>query len=467
MSRTIRRRLLLAGLGLLLVAGVALGAYTYLGRREVTTASSEALRFYRLGRENERNMYYTEAMSAYAEALKHDPHFVMATIRLAALTRERDPDRARALFEGVRPFTGSITERERFQFRIFEMGMNQKTTMELEPVIADYVRRYPDDPDAYMTRSSLFVKLNRMPEAIADLEKVVALNPNFALAYNQLGYYWLGQEDYSKAEEYLRRYRFLAPDQANPYDSLGELYVSTGRYEEAEENLKKALSVKPDFYPAIAHLGTLEVARGNLPAAAERFQNAAEQTDSPSYRREWLWSATLSLAVAGRPDEASALMEKIPPIRAESDENQQKRRELVERTQRSAILALVGRTREAAAELEALTPLLGDLTPDEKSDCDQGMAAAEGLIAAREGRHEEAVAAFRRAIPKGPAAGGFGYFPDRDMLRVALAQSLTALGRADEAEAALKPVLSRNPKFQPALDLLARVKSGTPAPARS
>lgn len=467
MSRTVRRRILLAGLGFLLVAGVALGAYTILGRREVTTSSAEALRYYRLGRENERNMYYSEAMSAYAEALKRDPHFVIATVRLAALTRDRDPDRARALFEAVRPFAASITEREQVQFRIFEMVMNQKATKELEPVIVDYVRRYPDDPDAYMTRSSLFVKLNRMPEAIADLEKVVALNPNFAVAYNQLGYYWLGQGDYSKAEEYLRRYRFLAPDQANPYDSLGELYVSTGRYQEAEENLKKALLVKPDFYPAVAHLGTLDVARGNLPAAAARFQEAAEGTDQPSFRREALWSATLALAVAGRTDEAIALMEKIPPIRVESDEKQQKRRERVERTQRSAILALVGRTREAAAELEALKPLLGDLPPDERSDCDQDMAAAEGLIAAREGRNEEAVAAFRRAIPKGPAAGGFGYFPARDMLQVALAQSLTALGRADEAEAALKPVLSRNPKFQPALDVLARAKGETPAPARS
>lgn len=467
MSRTIRRRILLAGLGFLLVAGVALGAYTYLGRREVTTSSSEALRFYRLGRENERNMYYSEAMSAYAEALKRDPHFVIATVRLAALTRDRDPDRARALFEAVRPFAGSITERERFQFRLFQLNLDRKGEKEKEPLLDEYVRKYPDDPEAYFLRSDIYTDPARMPLKMADLEKVVSLNPNFAVAYNQLGYYFLGQGDYPKAEEYLRRYRFLAPDQANPYDSLGELYVSTGRYEEAEENLKKALLVKPDFYPAMAHLGTLEVARGNLPAAAERFQSAADQTDSPSGRREWLWSATLSLAVAGRPDEASALMEKIPPIRVESDEKQQKMRERVERAQRSAILALLGRTREAAAELEALKPLLGDLPPDERSDCDQDMAAAEGLIAAREGRNEEAVAAFRRAIPKGPAAGGFGYFPARDMLQVALARSLTALGRADEAEAALKPVLSRNPKFQPALDLLTRVKGGTPAPARS
>jgi tetratricopeptide (TPR) repeat protein len=412
-------------------------------------------------------MYYPEAMSAYAEALKRDPNFVMATIRLAGLLWDRDPDRARALLNGVRPFTGSISERERYQVRLFEMSMDHKGPKEIEPVLDEYIRRFPDDPDGCFLRSGLYKMTDRMPEAIADLERVIALNPNNAFAYNELGYYWLGQGDYGKAEEYLKRYRFLAPDQANPYDSLGELYISTGRYEEAEENLKKALQVKPDFYFSIAHLGTLEVARGELPAAAERFQSAAAQTDSASLRREWLWSATLSLAVAGRGEEAIALMEKWSPLKAESNEKEQKMREWKEGLHRSAILALVGRTREAGAGLQALPPVTGDLSQEEKTRFDQGVAAIEGVIAEREGRHEEAVEKFRRAIPKAPATEGFGFFPERDLLRVLLARSLAELGRLDEAEAALKPVLSRNPKFQPAVDLLARFKGGTPAAPRS
>ena len=467
MSRTLRRRLLFAGLGLLLAAGVAVGAYTVLGRREVTTSSSEALRFYRLGRQKQINFYATEAMADYAEALKNDPNFVMATIRLAGLLWDRDPDRARALLNGVRPFTGSISERERYQVRLFEMYVDHKAPKEIEPVLDEYIRRFPDDPDGYFDRSALYKMTDRMPEAIADLERVIALNPNNAFAYNELGYYWLGQGDYGKAEEYLKRYRFLAPDQANPYDSLGELYISTGRYEEAEESLKKALEVKPNFYLSVAHLGTLDVARGELPAAAERFRSAAEQTDSPGLRREWLWSATLSLAVAGWSEEAMVLMEKWPPLKAESNETGRTRRERVESLHRSAILALVGRTREAAAGLQALPPVTGDLSQEEKARFDHGVAAIEGVIAEREGRHEEAVEKFRRAIPKAPATEGFGYFPERDMLQIYLARSLGALGRVDEAEAALKPVLSRNPKFQPAVDLLARFKGGTPAAPRS
>lgn len=467
MSRALRRRLLLAGLGLVLTAGMALGAYTVLSRREVSTSSAEALRFYRLGRENELAMYTKEAVAAYAEALKQDPHFVMATVRLAALTRDRDPDRARALFDGVRPFVGGVSARERLQVRLFEIGLEQKGAKEMEPVIDEWIRRFPDDPDAYVYRARLYEKTDRMPQAIADLEKVISLNPNYASAYNTLGYYFLGQADYSKAEEYLRRYRFLASEQANPYDSLGELYLSIGRYEEAEEFLKKALEVKPDFYPSLAHLGTLEVARGNLLGASEKFMKAAALSDLPGMRREWYLSAAISLAVAGRSDEALALLEKEPLPRAENDEKLQKSRERTELLHRSLVLAVSGRSREAAAELDRLDALLADLSPEAKKSLEREAAISRGFIAAREGRHEEAVAAFREAIPKGPAAGGFGYFPGRDFLHVALARSLAELGRVDEAEEALKPVLSRNPKFQPALDLLARFKGATPAAPRS
>jgi tetratricopeptide (TPR) repeat protein len=454
----VRRRILIASLGVVLTAGIALGAFSVLGRREVTTSSAEALRFYRLGRENERKLYRKEAIAAYAEALKNDPNFVMATVHLAELLRAADPERARSLFDGVKRRADGITERERLQVRLFEMVLDGKRGKEIEPLLNECVQRYPQDPEAYFHRAQLLSRTNRMPEAIADLERVIALEPNFAFAYNTLGYYWLGEGDYAKAEDYLRRYRFLAPDQANPYDSLGEFYLSVGRYEEAEENLKKAIDVKPDFYPARAHLGTLEVARGNLPAAADEFRSAAEKTDDPTYRREWYWSAAVTLAVAGRMEEASSLAERIPPLKVDIDEKQQKARERLERLHRSLFLSIVGRVNEATAELEALQPLLADLQPEPRAEWEHDMSIARGFIAARLGRHDEAVEEFRKAIPKTVAPGGFGYFPGRDMLRVVLAKNLVLLGRVPEAEEALKPLLSRNPKFQPALDVLERLR---------
>ena len=105
------------------------------------------------------------------------------------------------------------------------------------------------------------------------------MNPNYAVAYNTMGYYWASKGDNAKAEDYLKRYRFLAPNDANPYDSLGELWAHTGRYDEAEEVLKKALAIKSDFFAAYGHLGTVEIGRGNYEKAAEWFRKAANETD--------------------------------------------------------------------------------------------------------------------------------------------------------------------------------------------
>ena len=224
--------------------------------------------------------------------------------------------------------------------------------------------------------------------------------------------------------------------------------------------------MKPDFYASRAHLGTLDVARGRPTEAAEQFRIAAESTEAVGERREWLWAEALSLAVAGKADEATAVFAKIPPPPSDSDAARQRMVDVHVQLRRGLFAAVLGRTEEATAAIATTPALIADLKGEPKENAERGLAAIRGFVARREGRYEEAVESFRAAIPDRPEAGTL-YFPSREMLRVALSQSLAALGRTGEAEEALKPVLSRNPKFQPALDALDSIRSGSPAAARS
>src|SRR5450759_4585587 len=79
----------------LAVAGTA-AAFFLRSRRDVTTSSEEARKAYNEARENDLKMYEREAISGYATALQYDPHFVMATLRLAGKIRGRDPERAKS-----------------------------------------------------------------------------------------------------------------------------------------------------------------------------------------------------------------------------------------------------------------------------------------------------------------------------------------------------------------------------------
>lgn len=443
----------------LLLAGGAGAALAIRSRREVTTSSAEALRHYRLGRENELKMYEREAASSFAEALRYDPHFVMATIHLAGYLRQRDPARASSIVECVSRYRDDLTPREQLTLKLFEAQI-AKDEAKVDALIDEYGKRFPKDPEGYQLRAGRFARKGKSAEAIAEYERLLAVNPNYAIAYNSLGYYHAKMGNFAKGEDYLKRYRFLASDQANPYDSLGELYANIGRYEEAEESLKKALGVKSDFFPAVAHLGTMEVGRGNMVAAAQHFARAFELADLATTKVEFASYAAFALASAGKPDEARQMLAKIDAEVKDLTDAEKKRVDASMKMNRVAVLTKLGEPDEAEkvlASVVAPTPEAGSKWDSEEFGRNQKLLTA--MIANARGKYDDAVTGMLAALPKSEnPMGGFDYFPYGPLVRVNLAESLRQLGRIEEAENVLKSVLTRNPRFQPAVQEMARLK---------
>ncbi len=451
------------------LAFVALGAGTaaaVLARsgRDVTTRSAEAYELYLKGLEDERRMYHKDALGAYAKALELDPHFSMATLRLAGNLAGRDRERARSLVQCVSRNPGSLNEREKLFLAIFEaefIGKDQKKSGEL---IREYVRRFPDDPEGYFRLAGVLMREGRTEEMLATYERLLSLDPNQATAYNSLGYHYIGRRDFVKGEDYLKRYRFLAPDQANPYDSLGELYANTGRYAEAEEHLKRALEIRPDFIPAIAHLGTLEVGRGNPEAAANFFRRALEMSESWKETQMFAGAAATALLDAGRPDDALALLDEAAATQpAMSPKEEFFFRYQVVRS-RAVVFALTGRVAESEAELARLPAAPEDLDAKDKEALGRGLLGYRAALAGAKGDLEEAVRSLRAFLAEDKVrdAGDFPFYPSTFRLRVRLADALVTLGRPDEAREELQPVLAINPRFAPALGVIARIE-GRPA----
>jgi tetratricopeptide (TPR) repeat protein len=464
-----RRRILAIVLGVVgvAVAGTAGGFYLR-SRRDVTTSSEEAYRFYKLGRENDAKLYEKEATAAYAEALKHDSQFVMATLRLADKISERDPERAKSLVQAAARSRDQITPREELHLRIVEAWIEKHDLKVVEKLYDEYVTRFPGEAEGHRMRGMHLMKVSRPAEAVKEYERLLTINPNDAIAYNYLGYYAFAQGDYAKAEDYFKRYRFLAPDQANPYDSLGELYANTGRYQEAEENLKKALSVKPDFVASVGHLATVEISRGNPLAAAAYFRNAAESDERVVWRMEWRYGAALSLIDAGKADEAE---KELDLAKAEAQNASESERANLEKSialRRAAVHARMSRADQAEAELQAfLARPVTDDNPEKQKDRERNVNFVKGLIASARGKREDAVAALRAGLEKEPIQPGSWYYPSALNLRVLLADNLRGLGRMQDAQSALAPVLALNPKVHPAMTVMARARGeDPPAPYR-
>ena len=468
--RRVRPLPLVLALAGLAAAGTA-AAFLIRQNRDVTTSSQQALKAYHEGVENDLKMYEREAMSSYAEALRFDPNFAMATIRLAEKMRSRDPARAKSLLASAARFRDDVTPRERLRIDILQESWGRRDLKKLESLYDEYVRRFPDDPEGYQMRAGFLAGTGGRPRRWQSTRAWSPSTRTTRVAYNSLGYYWSSKGDYAKAEDYLKRYRFLAPDQANPYDSLGELYAHTGRYDEAEENLKKALAIKDDFYPSFGHLGTVEVGRGNYMQAAEWFRKAAEATDQAGARLGFHLFAAVALVDAGRPEEAVREVElESADFAALPDSPETRRQRARVDLHRAALYGLAGRTDEAEKIFAAVDPSVlpePTDTPEKKADIQKDLALVRGVIAVGAGRNAEAVTLLRDSLDRKDdmGLGSTDYYPPQFFSRRALAESLGRLGRADEAAEALAPILKRNPHFAPALEAIARIRGETAAPA--
>ncbi len=455
--------LALAGLA---AAGTA-AAFRLRAQRDVTTSSEQAYKAYRAGVENDLKMYEREAMSSYAEALRYDPHFVMATLRLADKMRGRDPERAASLLASAARYRDDLTEREKLHLKIWEERWGKRDPKVLESLYDAYVGSFPKDPEGYQMRAAFLANNGRMPEAIAEYERLIAVNPNYAVAYNTLGYYWSKNGDSAKGEDYLKRYRFLAPNDANPYDSLGELYAFTGRYDEAEENLRKALSIKEDFYAAWGHLGTVEASRGNPLKAAEYFRKASDNAPNTFTRYDFRFLVAMCLVDAGRGDDAMKDQDSASAeIASMAPGPESQKLKAIDGIRRAGLLGRIGRTAEAEAALAAVDPkaLADPKEPKSQEMVDLQLNLIRGVIAMGAGRDAEAVALLKNSLEQKQDKGfaSSDYYPANTFTRLALATSLGRLGRTDEAAQALAPILEKNPRFFPALQSLARAQGQEP-----
>ncbi|WP_413173397.1 glycosyltransferase 61 family protein [Anabaena azotica] len=112
----------------------------------------------------------------------------------------------------------------------------------------------PQNIQAYLELSTLFIKQNQYLEAIAILEKIVDIY-NHEQVYFNLGKCWLKFEDYQQAIVYLRRSIDINPDLTEAYYLLGIALFKIGNLNEAIVLFKQLLNLKFNSPFTSAYLG--------------------------------------------------------------------------------------------------------------------------------------------------------------------------------------------------------------------
>ncbi len=136
------------------------------------------------------------------------------------------------------------------------------------------LQQFPDDHNLLYTRAMLAEKRDDLQQLEADLRRILADEPEHAMAMNALGYTLADRTGrHDEALQLIQRAHELQPDDAATLDSLGWVHYRLGQPEIALAWLQKAFAAYPDPEVA-AHLGEVYWALGNTRKARKVWREA-------------------------------------------------------------------------------------------------------------------------------------------------------------------------------------------------
>jgi len=283
------------GLVALVAAGVAASLLALPEPPDWTTTSEAALDEFLEGLADQQRLYYADAAAHFERAVELDPDFVAAKLFLVEPMQEMDRDAASRLLEEVLAApTEGLSQRERLlveRVRAIREGRSDNAAA----MVDAFLEEHPDDPHVLHIKAMTAWRAVELDVAERLFRRLIELEPNWVIGYNQLGYIAMRQGRFAEAEEYFTSYRFVAPDQANPHDSLGELYTIQGRFDEAVASLERALEIRPDFLASYDHLAIALVVDRRFGEAEGVARRLARQDGVPE---EWLRSLDCVVRVA-------------------------------------------------------------------------------------------------------------------------------------------------------------------------
>ena len=111
----------------------------------------------------------------------------------------------------------------------------------------DLLAKYPHDQRLAYLAGDWLMQQKRYEQAVAVLERALALFPDYAAALNDLAYGYADLGNFEKAFAAMDRYVALEPDQPNPHDSYGEILRMAGKLDAALEQYRMSIRIDPNF----------------------------------------------------------------------------------------------------------------------------------------------------------------------------------------------------------------------------
>jgi tetratricopeptide (TPR) repeat protein len=277
------------------------------GKIPVTTTSAEAKQQYVKGRTLGENLRAHDSREFLTRAVAKDPTMALGHYSLA-LNAPTAKDFFQNLKEAV-ALAAKASEGERLMILGLQAGANADTKLQLE-YYEKLAAAYPRDERAHFLLGGAHFGQQNYAKAIAEYEKSVEIAPDYAPAYNLLGYARRANGQYDHAEKAFKTYIALIPNDPNPYDSYAELLMKMGRFDESIAMYRKALAVDSHFAASRFGIASNLMFQGKHAEARSEAWKLHQAARNDGERRTALFGAAVIYADEGKLDQALTELKK-------------------------------------------------------------------------------------------------------------------------------------------------------------
>ena len=220
----------------------------------------------------EKQSRYDEAITWYKK-VRPGPHFLEAQIDFSNLiSNTQSVDKAIELLDAIEDLT---TEQQiiviQTQASLLAKAKRDKDAFEL---LENAVKNLPNTPELIYDYALAAERVNKLDIMERELRKTISAKPDFAAAYNALGYSFADRNiNLDEAVTLIEKALTLSPNDHYMLDSLGWAYYRKGKLDKAIKYLEQAYQINQD--PEIAaHLGEVLWQKGRHVEAKKIWTDA-------------------------------------------------------------------------------------------------------------------------------------------------------------------------------------------------
>jgi tetratricopeptide (TPR) repeat protein len=349
----------LAAVALVFSSGIALAQQTLespaAAKLEVTSASEEANKHFWAGINEYSNIFFARGAVHFEKALEADPNFGMARVLHAwAAPGLSGADRTAKINQGITELadagTGELLTALAFR------AWNANEPAKARSLFATASKMMPGDAHLAYYAAQLAGTGGNPERSIAAMKEVTKRFPDFAPAYNILGYQLYNAGNKAGGLAAIQKYAELMSDHPNPHDSYAELLQWSGRYDAAMKHYHRATELDPTFDQG--YMGMAEVAqmKGEGEHARKHLAKAIEHAPTPGAKLNRMRAVAISYALEGN---TKAAMKQFTAVAAAAENEGNKNVAALAHQQIAMLDAMAGKGRTVASHLAKSEELVG------------------------------------------------------------------------------------------------------------